>query len=106
MSNTYNKNVREYAEFQRDRRKWQIRRRFAVSSFLQLTIMTLFYLIAPFYMTIQQANTFSDFNSIIITLIGFYTGIVMIYVGAVTYTENVKDGVLTKEVTTATPERL
>jgi len=78
---------RETAEFDRDRRKWQIRRRFAISSFVQLVSMTMFYLVAPFFMSVEQATIFSNFNAIIITLIGFFTGLVMLYMGAVTYNE-------------------
>ena len=90
---------RAEAEFRRDRRKWQIRRRFAVSSFLQLVLLTLFYIVAPFYMSVDQAKTFAEFNSIIITLIGFHSGIVMVYVGAVTYSDNVSNGVLQRDMT-------
>lgn len=89
---------REQAEFERDRKKWRIRRRFAIVSFVQLLILTMFYIIAPFYM--GENAPFSDFNPIIITLIGFYTGIVMVYMGAVTYTENMSSGVMTKSVST------
>lgn len=92
--------IRIHAEFKRDKMKWRIRRRFAIFSFIQLTAMTLFYLIAPFHMTVQQAEIFAEFNSIIITLIGFYTGIVMLYVGAVTYSEKIEDGILVKDVST------
>ena len=88
---------REEAELLRDRMKWRIRRRFAISSFVQLTILTLFYFIGPYFMTIEQAKTFSEFNSIVITLIGFHTGLVMLYMGAVTYAESVNGGVLLKD---------
>lgn len=76
---------RALAEFKRDRLKWQIRRRFAVTSFSQLVILTLFYITAPFFMNELQSQNFQNFNAIIITLIGFYTGLVMLYMGAVTY---------------------
>lgn len=79
---------REEAEFIRDRKKWQIRRRFAVSSFAQLAVLTLFYIVAPFFMDQIQASVFSEFNSIIITMIGFHTSLVMLYMGAVTYNES------------------
>ena|SRR5690554_6712764 len=100
MNQGYQPLNREQAEFERDRRKWRIRRRFAISSFIQLICMTLFYLIAPYHMTIEQAKVFAEFNSIVITLIGFHTGIVMVYMGAVTYSEQIKDGILTKDIST------
>jgi predicted ABC-type exoprotein transport system permease subunit len=89
---------REEAEFQRDRRKWRIRRRFAISSFVQLVLLTLFYIIAPFCMTADQAQTFAEFNSIIITLIGFHTGLVMLYMGAVTYNESISKDMYNKNI--------
>lgn len=66
---------------------------------MQLVLLTFFYIIAPFYMTPDQASTFGEFNSIIITLIGFHSGIVMVYVGAVTYSDNVSNGVLQRDIT-------
>jgi polyferredoxin len=78
---------REEIEFQRETRKWRIRRRFAVISFVHLLMLTLFYLIAPFHLTPEESKVFADFNSIMMTLIGFFSGIVMLYMGAVTYAD-------------------
>ena len=57
-------------------------------------------MLTPFLMDVETAKTFSQFNPIIITLIGFHSGIVMLYIGAVTYSDNVKDGILTTEYST------
>lgn len=89
---------RERAEFERDRRKWKIRRRFAISSFIQLVVLTFFYIIGPFFMDVAQAKTFSEFNSVVITLIGFHTGLVMLYMGAVTYNESVTKDMYNKNM--------
>jgi len=101
LQNGYQPKDREAAEFQRDRRKWRIRRRFAISSFVMVVLLTLFYISGPFVMDPEQAKTFSEFNSIVITLIGFFSSIVMLYMGAVTYSESTKDGVLMRDVKTS-----
>jgi len=93
--------IREQAEFERDKRKWRIRRRFAITSFICLVLLSVFYVIGPFFMSTEQAEVFSQFNPIIITLIGFFTSIVTLYMGAVTYAENKKDGILLKDVKTS-----
>ena len=103
MSNEPITRERAEAEFQRDRRKWRIRRRFAISSFFQLTALTLFYVFGPFFMSPEQATTFAEFNSIIITLIGFHTGLVMLYMGAVTYSDSVSTSVVQRETSVDSP---
>jgi hypothetical protein len=95
---------REEAKFLRNARRWRVRRRLAISSFAQLVTLTFFYIISPFFMVPEQATTFSEFNSIIVTLIGFHSTIVMLYVGAATYSDNVNNGVLERQVTVDTSQ--
>lgn len=105
MSEGYQPINREEAEFKRDRRKWRIRRRFAICSFVQLVALTLFYIIAPFFMSPEQAKTFGEFNSIIIALIGFHTGLVMLYMGAVTYSDSVSTTSIQRDTSVDAPSR-
>lgn len=77
-------NEREEKELQRDQIKWKVRRRITIVSFVFLILISVFYLIAPFLLDPKQANVATDFNSIMITLIGFFTTIVVTYFGTAT----------------------
>lgn len=75
------------AELERDKRKWTVRRRISITSFVCLVICLVYYMLIPFVLTQDQAKYMADFNSIIITLVGAFTGIVMVYIGAATYSD-------------------
>lgn len=78
-----------------------MRRRFAIFAFIQLAVLTGFYCLAPFFMNAGDSQKFSDFTPIIITLIGFFSTIVMLYIGAETYSEQNSGGIITHSVTAA-----
>lgn len=87
---------KEQAEFERDRRKWRIRRRLALVSFGFLILISIIFLIGAYTVDIEQAKASAQFNSIFIALIGFFSSIVIAYVGAVTYSEKTTNGSITE----------
>lgn len=89
-----NKNLledRDLAELYRDQIKWKIRRRMAIFSFVILIFLTTYFVVSPFYMSKETSDIAREFNGIIMTLIGFFSGIVMVYIGAVTYSDTSKE---------------
>ena len=85
-------NEREIAEFERDKKRWTVRRRISITAFLYTLFIGIFYLITPFLLSSEQVNTLQQFNSILIALIGFNSSIVMLYLGAVTYADSHGNG--------------
>ena len=78
---------RTKAELLRDRNKWTIRRRLAMSSFFIVLIISVYYLLSPFFISPEQAAVLRDFNSIILALIGIFISVVLAYIGATTYSD-------------------
>lgn len=78
---------REKAELARDRKKWVVRRRMAISAFACNVVLVAFYLIAPLFVSVDQATAMSEFNGIVIAIIGFFSSIDMVYIGAATYAD-------------------
>lgn len=72
------------------RMRWRVRRRITITSFIIICIVTIFILVSPFIMSSDQAQILSEFNSILVTLIGFNSSVVMFYIGASTYDDNQK----------------
>lgn len=79
---------RNKAELQRDKNKWRIRRRLALTSFMLTLMICVYYLLSPFFLTVEQATILRDFNSIVLTLVGTFISVVLAYIGAVTYSDN------------------
>ena len=79
---------RNKAELIRDKNKWRIRRRLALTSFSITLAICVYYLMSPFFLTPEQAAVLRDFNSIVLTLVGTFISVVLAYIGAVTYTDN------------------
>lgn len=78
------------AELARDKLKWRIRRRLAISSFCLTILICFYYLLSPFFLDTAQATVLKDFNSILLTLVGTFISVVLAYIGAVTYSDNLK----------------
>ena len=77
-------------ELARDKLKWRIRRRLALASFVFTVLICFYYLLSPFFLDTAQAAVLKDFNSILLTLVGTFISVVLAYIGAVTYTDNLK----------------
>lgn len=76
-------------ELDRDRHKWKIRRRLAISSFLMNCVLGLLFVFAPFlFDSVEKVKALVDFNSIIIAVIGSNSSIILLYIGAVTYSDS------------------
>jgi len=80
-------NARFEAELDRDRRKWKTRRLIAIWSFVSNIVIAAFYMIAPIVITSDQAQILSQFNSIVIAIVGLFSSICMVYIGAATYAD-------------------
>lgn len=78
-------------EFIRTRVRWIIRRRLALSAFIYNLVVGLLYFIIIFFLDKSQADMLKDFNSIMISIIGANFSIVMLYIGAVTYSDTLAD---------------
>lgn len=78
------------SELARDKLKWRIRRRLALTSFFLTAAICFYYLLSPFFLNPAQAAVLKDFNSILLTLVGTFISVVLAYIGAVTYTDNLK----------------
>ena len=85
-------NERELAEFERDKKRWTVRRRISITAFIYTLFIGVFYLITPFILSSEQVHVLQQFNSILIALIGFNSSIVMLYLGAVTYADSHGNG--------------
>lgn len=78
------------AELARDKLKWRIRRRLAILSFCLTVLICFYYLLSPFFLDTAQAAVLKDFNSVLLTLVGTFISVVLAYIGAVTYSDNLK----------------
>lgn len=84
-------------ELERDRKKWRIRRRISVAAFVSnLVAGTLFYLV-PWVYNSDQLLILREFNSIAIALIGTNSSIVLLYLGAATYSDSHGNSMTNKE---------
>lgn len=73
------------AELDRDRKRWQIRRRITLSCVFANLSIILFYMITPFLLHPSQIDMLREFNSIAITLIGGNFSVILAYFGLNTY---------------------
>lgn len=80
-------NERLSAELERDKHKWKIRRRIAITSFLLLIVSLVFYFATPKLFSADEAKILAEFNSIVITIISAFVGIILTYYGTVAYTD-------------------
>lgn len=74
-------------ELKRDIRRWQVRRRIAVSAFILVVFIAMFYMISPIYLPVEAIVKLREFNSIIISIVGLCSSIVLLYIGAATYSD-------------------
>lgn len=75
------------AELERDKRKWRVRRRMAVTSFFSLLVILLMYYCTPLIYSTEQAAILEQFNPIIITIVSALVGIILTYYGTVAYSD-------------------
>ena len=73
------------AELDRDKRRWQIRRRITLSCVFANFAIILFYMITPFLLHSSQIDMLREFNSIAITLIGGNFSVILAYFGLNSY---------------------
>lgn len=76
------------AELERDIKRWRVRRRLAIAAFVVVVVIAAFYMIAPTILPTPSITNLKEFNSITITVIGFCSSIVMLYIGAATYSDS------------------
>lgn len=74
-------NKRYAAELENDRKKWVVRRRIAVTSFINLIFLTMFYSFVGLVLSKEQAEVLTSFSGIIITIVGAFVTIVLTYFG-------------------------
>lgn len=79
------------SELNRDKLKWKVRRSLALVAFTYNLIVGLLYFIFVFFLNNDQATMLKDYNSVIISIIGANFSIVMLYIGAVTYSDTLEN---------------
>lgn len=89
MSEQTEQEERFHEELKRDIVKWRIRRRIAISAFCLVVFIAIFYMFVPlaFGLSLETVGILSEFNPIIISVIGLCSSIVMLYIGAATYSD-------------------
>lgn len=79
------------AELERDKQKWSTRRKLAVWAFIVNTVIGFSYLIlSTKFLGSSSVDSLKEFNSIIITLIGSNSTIILAYIGAAAITDRVR----------------
>lgn len=76
----------EKEKIQRERRKFTIRRRMAITAFAHMILIVFCIFMVPL-IDAEAAKALSDFNSIIIAVIGADLSIIGAYIGSVTATD-------------------
>jgi hypothetical protein len=64
-----------------DIKKRKFRRNAAITSFVFLILICLFYMFGGFFMTVEQGKIISDFNGIIITQCAVFASIILGHLG-------------------------
>lgn len=72
---------RALTELERDRLKWIIRRRMAVCSFIALIVCGIYYALIGVFISMDQAKTMAEFNSIVVSIIGALVSLLLGYYG-------------------------
>ena len=72
-------------DYDKVKKRWTIRRRIALTAFIQINVLTLFFLVVPIFVSGDTAEVMSQFNPIIISLISLFSAIVMVYMGAASW---------------------
>lgn len=67
----------------RDKKKWTIRRRITIASFISILLFGIYYATVGLYSSLEQIKNISEFNGITITIIGALISIIMAYFGTV-----------------------
>ena len=80
---------RSELELDRDNKKWKIRRRLAISAFVLNNLLGLIYLLFSGLLNSEIVKNLSDFNTIVITLMGSNSSIILLYIGAATYSDSI-----------------
>lgn len=68
-------------EVDKDRLKWIIRRRMAIASFAALLCCGVYYSAIGLFITMDQAKTMAEFNSIVVTIVGALISLLLGYFG-------------------------
>lgn len=88
-------NERAIHELDRDRAKWRVRRRMAVSSFVALVLFGVYYALVGLFIDSTTASTVSEFNSIVVSVIGALTSLLLGYYGTAYFSD--RDNKVKKE---------
>lgn len=67
--------------------RWKTRRRLAISSFICIVIILIFYMFVGIFVDMECIKRIAEFNSIVITLVGFLTAPVLVYIGALSWSD-------------------
>lgn len=74
-------NQRFLAELHRDKKKWEVRRRMAVASLCGLLTFGAYYSLIGVYIDESQAQSISEFNGIVVAIVGALTSVLLGYYG-------------------------
>jgi len=74
-------NERFIAELDRDKKRWTVRRRIAVSSFIALLTFGIYYSLVGLFIDEIQAKAVAEFNGIVVAVVGALTSLLLGYYG-------------------------
>ena len=81
---------RNFAELERDKARWRVRRRITLTCVALNIIIIMFYILTVFTLEPTQASILKEFNSIAISIIGGNFSIILAYFGFNTYEDSKK----------------
>lgn len=74
-------NERFIAELDRDKKRWTVRRRIAVTAFIALLTFGIYYSLVGLFIDEIQAKAISEFNGIVVAIVGALTSLLLGYYG-------------------------
>jgi hypothetical protein len=77
-------------ELERDRRKWVVRRRMAITSLIFLIIFGVYYSLIGIFIDESQARNMSEFNGIVVSIIGALASLLLGYYGTAYFNDKDK----------------
>lgn len=88
--------LRFAAELERDRMRWKTRRKMAITALTCNIVLVATFVILGSILPDNQVKNLSEFNTIFITVIGFFSSIVAIYIGAASYSDKNGNNITSK----------
>lgn len=73
--------IRYAEEIDRDKKKWTVRRRMAITAMVSLLLFGIYYALVGLFITEVQSKVIAEFNGIVVAVIGALTSVLLGYYG-------------------------